>query len=95
LADSARVLRPCFIRRHKPSSLYWKTVAPQGGWMVGTFLVGDIMYMLTVIGDVFTISFTDEDMQKLIAITLDRGGDMSDMLIQLLTEKLDAEYEDL
>ena len=63
--------------------------------MVGTFLVGDIMYMLTVIGDVFTISFTDEDMQKLIAITLDRGGDMSDMLIQLLTEKLDAEYEDL
>jgi len=62
---------------------------------VGTFLVGDIMYMLTVIGDVFTISFTDEDMQKLIAITLDRGGDMSDMLIQLLTEKLDAEYEDL
>jgi len=63
--------------------------------MVGTFLVGDIMYMLTVIGDVFTISFTDEDMQKLIAITLDRGGDMSDMLIRLLTEKLDDEYEDL
>jgi len=53
------------------------------------------MYMLTVIGDVFTISFTDEDMQKLIAITLDRGGDISDMLVKLLTEKLDSEYEDL
>ena len=63
--------------------------------MVGTFLIGDIMQIVAVREYVFQVCFTDEEMQKVIAITLECGGDMSDMLIRLLTEKLDDEYEDL
>ena len=63
--------------------------------MVGNFLVGDIMQIIVVREYVFQVCFTDEEMQKVIAITLDRGGDISDMLIRLLTEKLDSEYADL
>jgi len=90
-----RVWQPCLIRRHKPSFLYLKTGVPIGGVMVGNFLVGDIMQIIVVREYVFQVCFTDEEMQKVIAITLDRGGDISDMLIRLLTEKLDSEYADL
>jgi len=62
---------------------------------VGNFLIGDIMQIIVVREYVFQVCFTDEEMQKVIAITLDRGGDMSDMLNRLLTEKLETEYEDL
>ncbi len=62
---------------------------------MGIFIRVLIMYMLWIDGSIFAVSFDNDDMQKLIAITLNRGGDMSAILLKLLTEKLDDEYENL